>query len=72
MLEIVTVFLLPTTTALPLFPFVLITAVVLFFRGLVGDLGDDVSQEVEDLIFGHGSLEMDRSDAFRGPVSGLL
>ena len=53
---------------------VLIAAVVLVLppRGLVRHLGDDVGQEIEHFVLGHGLFQMRRGDAFRVAILGFL
>lgn len=46
--------------------------IVLLSTGLIGDFGDDVCEEVQDLIFGHCVFQMRSSDAFGIPVFGFF
>lgn len=70
--DLVTVLLGPSSSALPL-PLVMVASIIVLLpTGLIGHLGDDVGQEVQDLIFRDSMFQMGSGNAFRIAVLGFL
>lgn len=70
--DLITIFFRSSSSTLS-FPFVLIASlIVLLATGLIGNLGDDVRQEVQHLVFGDCVFQVRSGDALGIPFLGFF